>query len=583
MDKNKLNNNEANDSGVEIKVLLGDIWRGVIKFGWIALALAVLFAGVQFYRSYVRYTPVYKVTATFTVHTENKVLSGEDGVKAYSFYYDRESADRLTTVFPHIIGNKLLQQQVCEDLGVDSMPASVSATGVQGTNMMTLTATGSDPQLTYDALLSVIENYSSVADYIIGRTKLVMINEPVIPEKPSNTTAWVSSVMSAALIGLVLGMGWILIYAILRKTIRTKEDIRNVLNQHCVGILPQVVFKKYRREINKNIILTNQLVGTEFLESLRLLRGSIQSLLSDGKKSVMITSTAPSEGKTVVSVNLASIFARDEKKVLLIDADLRDSGIQEVIEAEKPEKERVEENEYFYIELIRPLGFYLLTFKEEVDSIQKIIRNDFLKEKLNEFSEKYDLIFVDTPPCGVISDASIIARVVETVIYVIRQDAVLQASIRAGINSMLETDAKFLGCILNGTVGGFGGYGSYYKYAGYYRYYNYSAKYGYSSRYGYSSKYGYSRRSRISRNQSAVTDDSQKNTVVSEDTKVTKTNNKKENAPKTASSKNKTNLEKKQTQNKKSNSNNKNKQKQSKSNNNNKKSSKGKKDDKEVR
>ena len=76
--------NENNDSTIELKVLLGDIWRGVIKFGWIALVLAVLFAGVQFYRSYVRYVPVYKVTATFTVHTENKVLSGEDGVKAYS-------------------------------------------------------------------------------------------------------------------------------------------------------------------------------------------------------------------------------------------------------------------------------------------------------------------------------------------------------------------------------------------------------------------------------------------------------------------------------------------------------------------
>ena len=445
------------------------------------------------------------------------------------------------------------------------MPASVSATGVQGTNMMTLTATGSDPQLTYDTLLSVIENYSSVADYIIGRTKLVMINEPVIPDKPSNTTAWVSSVMSAALIGFVLGLGWILIYAILRKTIRTKEDIRNVLNQHCVGILPQVVFKKYRREINRNIVLTNPLIGTEFLESLRLLRGSIQSVLSDGKKSVMITSTAPSEGKTVVSINLASIFARDEKRVLLIDADLRDSGIQEVINADNPEKEQVEENEYFCIELIKPLGFYLLTFKEEVDSIQKIIRDDFLQKKLNDFAGEYDLIFVDTPPCGVISDASIIARVVETVVYVIRQDAVLQASIRSGINSMLETDAKFLGCILNGTVGGFGGYGSYYKYSGYYRYYNYSVKYGYSSRYGYSSKYGYSRRSRIS-SKATVSDDKSKRTVVASDvTTATKVKGKD-----SASAKNNTSSEKNQ---KNSSS----KANKSNSKQNNKKSAKGKK------
>lgn len=472
-------NNENNDSTVEIKVLLSDIWRGIIKFGWVALVLVVLFSGVQFYRSYVRFTPVYKVTATFTVHTENKVLSGEDGVKAYSFFYDKESADRLTTVFPHIVGNKIVQRQVCEDLGVDSMPASVTASGVQGTNMLTLTATGGDPQLTYDTLISIIDNYSMVADYIIGRTKLVMINEPVVPNSPSNTGAWVSSVVSAALIGLVLGLGWILIYAILRKTVRTKEDIRNTLNQHCIGMLPQVVFKKYRREINKDIVITNPLVSGEFLESLRLLRSSVIGALHNGEKTVMITSTAPAEGKTVVSVNLATVFAKDEKRILLVDADLRDSGIQKLLGQESFDKELVKENAFFCIEFIKTLGFYLLTFNDQVDSVQKIIRNDTLKDILNDFQDEYDFIFIDTPPCGVISDASIMARVVESIIYVIRQDAVYQASIRAGINSMLETDAKFLGCLLNGVAGGIGGYGGNYRYSGYYKYYNYSSKYGY--------------------------------------------------------------------------------------------------------
>ena len=122
----------------------------------------------------------------------------------------------------------------------------------------------------------------------------------------------------------------------------------------------------------------------------------------------------------------------------------------------------------------------MLTFNDQVDSVQKIIRNDTLKDILNDFQEEYDFIFIDTPPCGVISDASIMARVVESIIYVIRQDAVYQASIRSGINSMLETDAKFLGCLLNGVAGGIGGYGGNYRYSGYYKYYNYSSKYGYS-------------------------------------------------------------------------------------------------------
>lgn len=468
-------------STVEISVLLGDIWRGAKKFGWIALALAVLLGGFQFYRSYVRFSPEYTVTATFTVHTENKVLSGDNGVSAYSFYYDRETADQLESVFPHIISNPILRQRVCEDLDVEAMPASVTAVCVQGTNMITLTSKGGDPQLTYDTLLSVIDNYSYVAEYIIGRTKLVMINEPVVPEKPSNSNAWISSVFYAALIGLVLGWAWILVYAILRKTIRTKEDIADVLNQHCIGVLPQVVFKKYRREISKNLVLTNPLIGNEFLESLRLLRSSVQTSLGNNKV-LMLTSTAPNEGKTVVAVNLAASFAHEEKSVLVIDADLRNSGLQIMLNEGRFERKLLTENDFFKIEHIEKLDFELLSFKPVIDSVQKIVRTANLKELLNALKSEFDLVLIDTPPCGMISDATIIAGAADTVVYVIRQDAVIQSNIRAGISSLLETETNFLGCILNGASSGFGSYG-------YYKYYRggYSYKYGGYKKYGYSS------------------------------------------------------------------------------------------------
>ena len=160
-----MNNNrpktETTDSTVEMKILISDIWRGIVKFGWIAVALAVILGGLQFYRSYVRFSPVYTVSATFTVQTENKVLKGDNGVSAYSFIYNRDTANQLASVFPHVISNRILLTRVCEELGVSSMPASVTASVIPETNMITLTSEGSDPQLTYDTLLSVINNYSS--------------------------------------------------------------------------------------------------------------------------------------------------------------------------------------------------------------------------------------------------------------------------------------------------------------------------------------------------------------------------------------------------------------------------------------
>ncbi len=484
--ENNLPNKDNNNSSVEIKVLLSDIWRGFVKFGWIAVVLAVVLGGIQFYRSYVRFSPEYKATATFTVHTENKVISGEDGVSAYSFYYNRDTANQLASVFPNIIGNPILQNRVCEDLQLSYMPATVSATCVEGTNMITLTATGSDAKLTYDTLLSVIDNYSAVGDYIIGRTKLVMISDPVMPKKPSNSLVWRSSVMKGIIIGFVIGAAWIVLYAILRKTIKTKDDIRNILNRDCVGVLPQVVFKKYRRKINTDVVLTNPHVGKDFLEALRLLRGSVQRAVNEGEKTVMITSTAPGEGKSVLTVNLASMFAKADSKVLVVNCDLRNLGILSLVGENVSEETVINRGENYIINRIGELGFDFLNFNDGEKNIRSIIRTNELKELFSQLKEDYDLILIDTPPCGIISDATIVAGAAETILYVVRQDAVMQNTIRAGIHAMLETDARFLGCVLNGAMGGLGGYGSYYSYGGYHKYYRYGNSYRRS--YGYGGK-----------------------------------------------------------------------------------------------
>ncbi len=478
---NNITKDDTNNTTLEIRVLLSDIWRGFVKFGWVAIVLAVVLGGIQFYRSYVRFTPVYTVSSTFTVHTENEVLAGDNDASAYSFFYDRNTASQFQAVFPNIINNSVVQKLICSDLGVTSVPASVTATCIDDTSMVTLTATGSDAQLTYDTLMSVIKNYSAVGDYIIGRTKLVMIDEPVLPENPSNSLAWRSSVFRAALIGFVLGLGWIILYAILRKTIRTRDDIHSLLNQHCIGILPQVIFKKYRRKINTDIIITNSNIGNDFIEALRLIKGAFNKKINDGEKTVVITSTAPDEGKSVVTVNLAAELAKSGDRILVVDCDLRNLGTTTLIGNLSAYRQIDVENEIYSIRQIDTLGFDLLSFNGE-RHLQSIVRTHGLKTLFAQLEENYDLILIDTPPCGMISDASIIAGAADTVLYVIRQDSVMQNTIRAGINSMLDTEARFLGCVLNGATGGFGGYGSYYKYGGYHKYYR-SGKYGGNNKY----------------------------------------------------------------------------------------------------
>lgn len=465
----------------DITLYLSDFWRGFVKFWWVSAVLGVLFGAVMFYGSYVRYTPIYKSSATFTVHIENETLSGDGGMSAYSFYYDRTTADQLAIVFPYVLQSNILQERVCKDLNVAEMPATVSVSCVDGTNMITIHTVGTDPQMTYDVLLSVVDNYSYITEYIIGPTQLVTISSPEVAAEPANALDWQGKTLKGVLTGLCVGAVWIVLYAILRQTVRTKEDIQQELNQTCIGVLPQVTFKRYKKQINTSILLSNPLLGNDFLESMRLLRSAVQNGLREGEKIVLVTSTAPGEGKSVTAINLASMLAKNGDRILVMDGDLRSSGISGMLfpNRKPPQADGETEKALYDIIPYKPLGVDVLIFRTEQNSLRKIMRTSGLREILSELREQYDLILIDTPPCGIISDAAVMANAADAALYVVRQDTVLSTRIREGINSLLSTDVRLMGCILNGALGGLGGYGNHYGYGGYNHYY----------RYGYSSKY----------------------------------------------------------------------------------------------
>lgn len=464
----------------DLTLYFSDFLRGFQKFWWICVLLAVLLGGWMFYRNYVRFVPMYRAAATFTVHTQNETLSGDGGMSAYSFYYDRTTADQLAIVFPYVLQSNILQEKVCEDLGVSGMPASISVECVAGTNMVTISATGRNPELVYQVLLSVIDNYDYVTEYIIGPTKLVTISPPEVPETPYNARDWKGAAGKGAVIGGGIGAAWICLYAILRQTVRTKEDIRRELNQTCIGVLPRVAFKRHKRHIDTNILLTNPLVSGEFLESVRLLRGAVQNGWKDGEQVLVVTSTAPGEGKSVLTVNLAAMLAKGGARVLVIDADLRNSGISKLLsglQAEDLAPPRAQAAPMpCVLRRFGRLGIQVLTFDVPANQLRRIVRTNKMRQLVDGLRAEYDCILIDTPPCGMISDAAIIAGAADAAVYVVRQDTVLTARIREGINTLASSNVRLMGCVLNGAAVGFGGYGYGYGYGGYKRYYGGAGK-----------------------------------------------------------------------------------------------------------
>ena len=481
----QLNREKEPKNGGFLEFYISDIWRGFLKFWWVCILITVICSIAMAAFSFVNFRPVYTVSATFTVQTQDITASGT-GITSYSYYYNRTTAEQLSNTFPYILESNLLQSAVCEDLGIEHIPATITATSVEGTNLFTMKAVGTNPQDTYDVLISAMENYPSVAEYVIGSSKLVIITEPIFPEAPSNDRDTLKYAFIGFAAGLILSCGIIALYAIARDTIRTKKDIREKINQNCLGVLPKVTFRKHNKEFNSSILIDNALTGDSFMETVRQLRNSIVSELDENAKSILFTSASPEEGKTTVSANVAVALAKMERRIILIDADIRNPSIEKALE--KHEKYDIRDFDSFsQLKRIPDLGIDILTFNVSEDNMWKVINTEYLKNIMETLKQEYDYIIVDAPPCALVSDPITIASVVDTTILVVKQDTVRTTRIKYAIDSLLSVNANILGCVLNSAASGIIGYGYYYGGYGYaYNRYGYK-KYGY----GYGYKYGY--------------------------------------------------------------------------------------------
>ncbi|MDD7391054.1 MAG: hypothetical protein PUG60_15650 [Lachnospiraceae bacterium] len=448
----------GDDDILDLGMLIHDFFRGLKKFWWLVVVLAVLTPAAVLAYSYITYEPMYQSQASFTVSTSDSAGVNYD----YWFYYDKSTAAQMATTFPYILESDLLTDLVKQDLGTDVINGSISASAVSNSNLFTFTVTSRDPEDALAILESVIANYPEVSRYVIGDIKLNMIEEPVLPDKPYNAVQYKKRGAKGFLMGIALGFCLIGLYALTRKTIRKEEEIQNVLNVQCLGIVPQVVFKKRNRQNSQKLSIFNPRTGDFFRESIRGMALRLdQQMLDKSQKVVMVTGTLSGEGVSVISENLAGALAEMDKKTVLIDMEtgfwrLKDTGAAETAGTETG-------------------------ILAEPGNLKKLV---------DELRGRFDYIVIDTPPCSCMSEASKAAECSDTLVYVIRQDYAKTHQISDGLEDICSYGVSLAGCVLNQTqVGGLSGYGygSYGRYYGGYAY----GRYGYG-RYSYG-RYGYGR------------------------------------------------------------------------------------------
>ena len=189
-------------------------------------------------------------------------------------------------------------------------------------------------------------------------------------------------------------------------------------------------------------------------EAYKTLRTNIRFFLrTEGCKRICITSAASGEGKSITLLNLAISIAEAGQKVLLIDADMRRPALARLlVEKAAPGLSNVLANITSIDETIRT-GLYpnldILFSGDVPPNPSELLSSGAMEKLIADMTDRYDYILLDTPPVNVVSDACLVANLIDGVLLLARQNRSKKDAVKRAVSNLQLTGANLLGFVLN--------------------------------------------------------------------------------------------------------------------------------------
>ena len=303
----------------------------------------------------------------------------------------------------------------------------------------------------------ILANVSVVDPAMIPRDFV----EPNIPRK----FLW------AFLLAIVLGTGVAFFLEYLDTTVKTAEQLQKITDLTFLGT---VYHAKASSESEHGELKMLEAPYSHVAEAFRTIKTNLLfSALGESKKFFMITSSAPQEGKTFVTANLAAALAQSGKRVLIVETDLRNPSMRRIFRGEKTPgltNLLLNGNASLHSRVFRKTPVENLEFIAAGDTPpnpSELLGSEKMDRFLSYVREKYDFVLFDSPPTFLTSDSLVLAQKADGVIFVARSGHVQRDILKESVSRLLRLKIKMLGVILNDLSRSGGGY-YYYRYSYYY-------------------------------------------------------------------------------------------------------------------
>jgi len=269
---------------------------------------------------------------------------------------------------------------------------------------------------------------------------------------------------NALLAGLavaVLALGVISLIDYLDDTIKTPDDVSQLLNMGTLGAVGKL-------ENGNEELVTLSHPLSPMSEAFRRLRTNIRFASIDRPiKTLLITSADATEGKSLTTSNLAISMAQSGLKVIILDADLRRPRMHEIFGLHPQgglTGALLDGNPDGRLQPVQVEGLEVLPAGELPPNPAELLGSRRMRELLDLLSQRADIVLLDSPPVLPVTDAAVLAREMDGVLLVVDSGHTRRGAVQQAIESLRQVGANVIGVVLNKVANGQGGYYYYYHY-----------------------------------------------------------------------------------------------------------------------
>ncbi|MBI5644256.1 MAG: polysaccharide biosynthesis tyrosine autokinase [Deltaproteobacteria bacterium] len=297
----------------------------------------------------------------------------------------------------------------------------------------------------YQKLLEYMTQVGVAESMTLSDIRLVELAS--VSDKPYFPKKLLSYMLSASM-GLFWSLAAAFFVEYIDNTVKTPEDIKHVKPLTLLGTVPRSKFLR-----NRNMI-SNLDPTLPIVEGFRTVRNSVRYASVDKQiKILAVTSSVESEGKSSNASNLATTFSMEDKKVILVDLDLRRPSLHKFFKISNrigvtnvlAEGMKLEDA----IIKTGVQGLDILPSGPVPPDPSRLIGSQKIKDIITTLAAQYDMVIIDTPPVMAVNDAIVIGRSVDSVIYVIEAGKTTFAMVERVKEIVAAANINLVGCILN--------------------------------------------------------------------------------------------------------------------------------------